>query len=231
MSLVAVHDALIGSGKKLPLSKTCNLKGISSNRLAININGLTDVSYGGWVRNLPFFTVAPSWRETGGWGSTYLGTNQSDIECRFGTGSSSSKKQWYYSCPINEWFHVYCVRQNEQMSLYVNGTLVSAQTANSNALRNNGDFSLTNGMYNELNTKIDFSTVGLAFFSRALSENEIIQSKNDVTIDLSKAPYNSGCVMALNCTDGSGNKIKELVSGNYIELTATPIWDIDIPTA
>lgn len=231
MSLIAARSAMVGGAKSAPLLKTCNLKGLSSNRLNIDINGLGNVSFGGWVRNLLYFWTAPGWREAGSWGSTYFGKNENTVEVRFGTGSSSSKKRWNYVTPTNEWTHLYALRQGDQMSLYINGTLISTLSASSQPLKNNGAFSLTNGMYDGINIEFDFSTVGLAFFSRALTENEINAAMNAVTVDLTKAPYNDSCVMAVNCTEGSGNRVKELVSGNYIELSQTPVWDVDIPTA
>lgn len=159
-----------------------------------------------------------------------IGENGGKFYTRFGTGSSSTAISWNYSVPTG-WCHVYVVRQSSQMLLYVNGALVETKNANGNVLQRNGGFSLTNGLNDSLNTSWDFSTVGTAFFSRALTASEINAAMNAVMVDLSKAPYNSGCIMAVNCTEGSGNKIKELVSGNYIELTQTPTWDVEIPVA
>lgn len=53
--MVSLRNALVGNAKAAPSLKTCNLKGISSNRLSININGLGDVSFGGWMKNLPIW--------------------------------------------------------------------------------------------------------------------------------------------------------------------------------
>lgn len=229
--LADVGSLLIATNE-LPAAarKTCNLRNVDCSSLSIPVNGLHDVSYGGWVRNLPFYYRVPSWREgSGGWGGVYFGMNNAWIECRIGTGSSASKKQFVWTQPKDEWHHVYFTRSGSTISFYLDGQWAGSQSGNALALKNNSDsFNLTSWVSGNL-PDTDFSMVGLAFFSRALSAEEIVSAMNQVTVDLNAAPYNNGCVLAINCTEGEGDKVRELVSGQDILLSVTPEWNVDIP--
>lgn len=217
-------------------SVTCRIHNIGCTAIPCTINGCTDVSYGGWVRNCDSMLSMPSWAEgSGGWGGTYFGLNGNTMECRFGSGSSNTKKQWSWTeGSPDTWYHYYFVRSGSTMYFYVNGALQGSMSASSNALRNNkSEFNLSIGFAgHKVGIVLDkqVSVVGLAFFSRALSQQEIVAARDLVKADLLAAPYNDRCLLAVNCDEGSGNRIRELVSGSDIVLESEPPWDVPMPT-
>lgn len=218
---------------------TCRFNNIGCTAIPCTINGCTDLSYGGWVRNCGMYANMPSWQEgSGGWGGTYFGLNGATMECRFGSGSSNTKKQWnWVESGSDTWYHYYFVRSRSTMYFYVNGTLQGTQSSGTGALRNNkNEFTLTVGLnggrigWDGGAYSKQVSVVGLAFFSRALSQQEIVAARDLVKADLLTAPYNDRCLLAVNCDEGSGNRIKELVSGTDIVLESEPPWDVPMPT-
>lgn len=76
---------------------------------------------------------------------------------------------------------------------------------------------------------VDTSIVGLAFFSRALSQQEIAVARGAIVADLSVPPYNDGCVLAVNCNEGAGDRIRELVTGEEMVLSSPPEWNVHFP--
>ena len=194
------------------------------------MNGYTNQTLMGWVMVISgtwSWAEGPAWLETGGWGGTYFGYNNGTMEVRFGTGSSDSKKQYNYSVSIGEWHHYCFTRGGGDYKFYLDGTLRETQTGTQNASRNNGEtFYLTRGLGGGTSLSPDMSIVNYAAFSRTLTAQEVQSAYQATTIDTTAAPFNSGLIVGINLTEGSGDKIYDVVSGNYITIPGTPQWNV-----
>ena len=210
--------------------KTLNLKGLDIGGISCEINGFNEQTLMGWVRADSTgwnYAVGPSWLESGGWGGTYFGVNSDTMEVRFGTGDSQSKKQFPYTLQLSEWHH-YCFTRNSEgeYDFYCDGVFVERQSGTSSNSANNGNiFYLTHGISGNTTITVDIGIVGYSAFSRALSVSEVRQAFRDKIIDTSKPPYNSGLLLGMNILEGSGNRLYDVVSGEYAEISGEPSWN------
>ena len=208
---------------------TFNLNGLSDSGLTVTINGLTNMTLFSWVKPTSNWNMqaCPAWYESpSGWGGTYFAKNSNTMEVRFGSGSSNSKIQYTYSVPTDEWHHYCFVRSGSSYLFYVDGQLNSTQTGGTAALQRNGTFYLTKGI-NGAAVTYDISYVSYGAFSRALTAAEVQQVyQAGAVIDTSSAPFNNNLILGLSLTEGSGNILHDVASGNSITLTGNVVWDV-----
>ena len=229
----AVNGTLSYGAPIITGNKTFNVNGLVDSGLTVPINGLTDMTLFSWVKPSSSWNYASiaGWKDTGSWGATYFGRNENTMEVRFGSGSGTSKRQYTYSIMFDEWHHYCFVRQGSNYLFYVDGQLQQTQTnGGTAALKNNGVFKLTEGM--NADTNYDMSYVSYGAFSRALTAAEVQQVyQAGANINTSSAPFNNGLILGLSLTEGSGNIVHDVASGNNITLTGNVVWDVSFDPA
>ena len=105
--------------------------------------------------------------------------------------------------------------------------LTGTQSGSTEQSNNNSNvFYLTRGIFGKSIFPIDISIVGYAAFSRALSSTDVQQAFTNKVIDVRKEPYNSGMILGLNVLEGEGDKIYDVVSGEYASISGEPNWDV-----
>lgn len=229
ISKAYLGENLVWGGSE-PQPMTLNLNGLSIGGINCNINGLSNQTLMGWVlvsSGKWEWADGPAWLESGGWGGTYFAHNSGTMEVRFGTGSASSKKQFPYTFQNGVWHHYCFTRGDGSYKFYLDGTLQETQSGSTDSSRNNGTiFYLTRGLGGGTAFSIDISIANYAAFSRTLTDSEVEQAYLADTIDTSAAPFNSNLLLGLNITEGSGDRIYDVVSGNYATITGTPQWNV-----
>lgn len=220
---------------------TLDLRGVVSTAIPCDVNGIGDATICFWANSVVSWVLCPSFYAAGGWGGIHLGEYAPGaLVARFGCGTSGGFVPCYLNTTFPDagygdatyWAHYAAVRDGTTVSFYVNGQLAGTGTGASDLTTNNGGFLLTGGLENSRIMPETYLPVGYAswaFFRRALPQEEVVAAMECGPVDTSSAPFDSGLVFGVNIDEGEGDRVYDVVSGRYAELSGTVRWNIEMP--